>query len=118
MKKIMGCLMCVLLIGGSIAPAFALSDDVSTDATECETSSDMTTLSTVITDGNGGRLEYSTGLFNFWGKYYHAEKEHRVVLQTDSTYTHGAWEAGGPYAPDSYAEHKKGNSNVAWGEVK
>ena len=49
--------------------------------------------------------------------YAHNDYTHRVVLQTDSTYSNGAWElAGGNNY--SYTEHKKGKStNYAYGEI-
>lgn len=88
------------------------------DETEKEKQEEvMERASSTPISSHGGHGEYGWGFSNAWAKYAHNDNSHRVVLQTDNTYTYGAWEdAGGNNY--SYAEHKKGSSNYAYGEIR
>lgn len=65
---------------------------------------------------HGGHGEWGYGMFNMWGKYWHMEKSHRVVLIKDNSNIYGAWEGAG--ATPSYRETSKGSNMNATGEVR
>lgn len=112
------CVACVVALSSSAAfaqTALSNADAINGNSIKDGQISVMST-STPITS-HGGHGEYGWGMFNAWAKYAHNDYTHRVVLQTDSTYSNGAWElAGGNNY--SYTEHKKGKStNYAYGEI-
>ena len=91
-------------------PAFA-AEEVANDEQQ------VVVQSSSFPDDKGGSVEFGVGLFNAWCKYTHVNNSHRAVLQTDNTYSYGAWEDAG-YTP-SYVEHARGNSqNVGSGEIR
>lgn len=77
---------------------------------------DVDIMRATVFEVHGGHGEWGYGRYNMWGKYWHMEKSHRVVLSKDNSNIYGAWEDGGPTA--SYRETSKGSDMDATGEVR
>lgn len=113
------CIACILAL--STSAAFASSVPSNEDVIKCKdiTRAEMSVrVASTPISSHGGHGEYGWGMFNAWAKYAHDDNIHQVVLQTDNTYSEGAWElAGGNNY--SYVESKKGKStNYAYGNIK
>lgn len=78
--------------------------------------SEMLTRGGTIFEACGGHGEWGHGMFNMWGKFWHSDKSHRVVLKKDNSSIYGAWEDGG--STPSYRETSVGDNMNATGEVR